>query len=111
MKRSYTYLFLLTILVACAQLGLVAPQTFDEKLTASLSTVTALRDSTLMLINAKKISSDDAQHVQDQLNNARSGIDVARTMSKNDPTGAATKLTSIHAALVALQTYLASKEK
>jgi len=90
-------------------LGLPVAVTFDEKLTAATSTVTALRDSTTSLLDAKKISSDDAQHIQDQLRNARAGLDIARGMGKVDPASANAKLTAVHTALMALQSYLDSK--
>lgn len=108
MKRTYVvYLFLL--LAACAQLGLLAPQTLDEKITASVSTVTALRDVTTSLLNARKISSDDAQHIGDQLANARAGIDIVRSMKLSDPTAATAKLTTITTTLTALRAYLVAK--
>jgi len=62
-------------------------------------------------LEAKKISSDDAQHVLDQLRNARVGLDIARLMSKTDPAAATAKVTAVHTGLVALQQYLKSKER
>ena len=59
-------------LTGCAELGLVAPQSFEEKLTAGLASVTASRDTTTSLLEAKKISSDDAQHVAAELVSHRS---------------------------------------
>jgi hypothetical protein len=108
---SAAWLFVLGLLVACAELGLVAPQSFEEKLTAGLASVTAARDTTTALLEAKKISSDDAQHVLDQLRNARAGLDIASMMSKADPAAAAQKVTAIHTGLVAVQQYLKSKER
>jgi hypothetical protein len=99
----------LAVLVGCTTLGLPTAQTFDEKLIAAVSTVTAAREATTTLLNAKKLSSDDAEHILDQLRNARAGLDIARGMAKGDPVAADAKLTTIRTALIALQAYLASK--
>src|SRR5947199_352402 len=77
--------------VACAQLGLPTAKTFDEQLTASVSSLTAAREATTALLNTKKISSEDAEHVLDQLRNARQGLDLARTMALQNPAGANAK--------------------
>jgi hypothetical protein len=108
--RLSTWLLVMGLVAACAELGLVAPQSFEEKLTAGLASVTAARETTTALLEAKKISSDDAQHIQDQLRNARAGLDIARAMGRTDPAAATAKVTAIHTGLVALQSYLAARE-
>lgn len=109
--RPATWLFVMVLVAACAQLGLLVPQSFEEKLTAGVASVEAARNTTTALLDARKITSDDAQHIQDQLRNARAGLDVARAMGRTDQTAADAKLTAIQAGLKALQAYLASKEK
>lgn len=105
-----TFVALILSLTACAQLGLPTATTFNEKLAAGYSSVTAVRSSATTLLVAKKISSDDAQNIQTQADTARAGLDVARTISKTDQTAANARLTAIRTVLTALSTYLASRQ-
>jgi hypothetical protein len=90
----------------CAQSGgLLTPQTANERIAAAQARVTATQ-----LLQAKKISSDDAANVLKQTDAAREGIDVARTLSATDPAGASSRLQTTLAILTALQTYLASRQ-
>lgn len=111
MKRLSQYMLaiLLSLASACAQLGLPTAQTFNEKLAAGYSSVTAVRDTATTLLVAKKISPDDAQNVQNQADNARAGLDIARSAHAVNATAADAKLTQVMAALTALQSYLAKK--
>ncbi len=115
MKRlnPYTYVMALlcALLVACAQLGLPTPDTMNEKIAAAQVSVTQLRTSATQLLQAGKISSSDATNVLTTTDAARAGIDVARTVSAQDPAAAQAKLTATVAVLSALQVYLASKQK
>jgi len=108
--RKYAGLFLLYFVAACAQLGLQTPQTPDQKVAAGYATAAAINQSATALLNAKKISSDDAQHVLDSTRSARSGIDIARTMAKTDPKAADAKLQAQIAILNALNAYLATHQ-
>lgn len=112
MKTSpHPLAFLAVVLLAgCAALGLSTPQTFNQKLLGGYSTVTEVRSDATVLVGAGKLSPDDAQNVQDQATNLRAGLDVARTVSKTDPTAAVGKLTATITALTALQAYLATKK-
>ena len=101
---------ILMILTACATLGLPTADSFNERLAVGYTTITTVRESATVLLQAQKISKPDAQNVLDQTNNARTGLDVARSMSKTDMTAADAKLNAIRAALVALQAYLTTKE-
>ena len=103
-------LFVLALLVGCAQLGLPTPATTNERIAAAQASVTQARATATQLLQAKKISSDDAQNVLKQTDAAREGIDLVRTMSAADPAGANNRLTQIVAVLTALQAYLATKE-
>lgn len=100
----------ISFLPACAQLGIAAPETFNQKLAVGYITVTAVRETATKLVVAKKLNPDDAQNVQNQADTARAGLDVARDMFKATPVVADNKLTSVTTALRALQTYLASKQ-
>jgi hypothetical protein len=102
-------LLLLSMATSCAQLGLPTAQTFNQKLAVGYGTVTTARNTAATLLTAGKITADDAQNVQNQADNIRAGLDIARQMNKTDPTGAGTKLDATIAALQLLQTYLTSK--
>ena len=110
-QRTFLWLIAVLLLVGCETLGIPKPESFKEKLAFGYATVTSVRQSATTLLTAKKISADDAQHVQDQANNARTGLDVARGLEKTDPKAADAKLTAIRTALTALQAYLVSREK
>lgn len=94
-------------LVACQQLGVPSPETFNQKLAVAYTSVTAVRTTATQLLAARKISPDDAENVNASADVARAGLDVARRTS--DPAAANAKLTAAVAALTALQTYLATK--
>lgn len=107
MMKRLCYLFLL-LAVGCATLGLPTPQSFNERLLAAYTGVTAVRDGGDKLIVARKISSADAENVQKQADNVRQGLDLAASMK--DPVLAANKLNTTVAILTALQTYQAYLE-
>ena len=111
MKARYTpfYAALLVMLTACATLGVSAPQTFNERLAAGYSTVTAARVTTATLLTSGKLSKDDAQNVQSQLGNARTGLDLARQIHATDPAAGDAKIDAVVTALTALQAYLNTK--
>ncbi len=109
--RKYLAILLLSMsfLPACAQLGVPTADTFNQKLAVAIGSVTAVRESATTLLKAQKITADDAQNVQDSANSARTGIEVARTLSKANMAAADNKLTAVSTALQALQAYLATK--
>ena len=110
--RKYAATFLLLFIVAaCAQLGLETPQTPEQKVAAGYATATAINQSATSLLNAKKISSADAQHVLDSTRNARAGLDIAKTIAKVDPKAADAKIQTQLAILNALNSYIASRGK
>lgn len=113
MKIAQRYAAILLILMAagCSNLGLPSPQTFNQKIAVAIGSVTAVRNSATTLLVAKKITVADAENVQTAANNARAGIDVARTIEASDPVGANSKLTAVTTVLTALQGYLAEKGK
>lgn len=110
LKHWYA-IFFAFLLVACAQLGIPAPETFNERLAAGYGTVAQVRVTATTLLDAKKITSDDAQNVLAATDAARQGLDVARSLSKTDLTAAEGKVTAIRATLTALSGYLATRAK
>ncbi len=108
-SRNYLVLLLFAGLVACAQVGLPNADTFNQKLAVAYSAVTQVRTTATTLLQAKKISADDAQNVNNQADHARAGLDIARAVSKTDLTAADAKLTAVHTVLTALSAYLATK--
>ena len=105
-----TFVALILSLTACAQLGIPTATTFQERLTAGYALNAEVRTSAVTLLNAKRITADDGQHVLEQTNNARQGLDVARSIARSDVKTADGKLTAVRTALVALQSYLAARK-
>jgi hypothetical protein len=112
-RQPYSLLlpFLLLVLSSCSLLGVATPQTFNERLGAGYSTVTASRDATATLLSSGKLSASDAQNVQDQLNTARTGLDLARQVHATNPPAGDAKLDAVVTGLTALQAYLQSRTK
>lgn len=103
------YAFLLCALTACSLLGVATPQTFNERLGAGYTTLTGARDATATLLSSGKLSASDAQNVQDQLNTARTGLDLARQVHATNPPAGDAKLDAVVTGLTALQAYLRSR--
>jgi hypothetical protein len=110
MHRLYCLPALLLLLSACAQLGLQSPQNFSDRLAAGYVTVTAARDTTATLLSSGKITAADAQNVQQQADNARSGLDIARQVHETNPAAGDDKLAAILTGLNALSRYLNSRK-
>jgi hypothetical protein len=110
--RKLSFLPILLVLVlGCAQLGVPAPQTFNEKAAAALITVTGARETTLTLLQAGKISADDAQNIQSQADTLRQGIEVARSIRAMTPDVADDRLAATITALNALTAYLEARKQ
>lgn len=103
------YGLLIVLLTACATLGIDSPRTFNERLAAGYASVTAARDTTATLLTSGRLSAGDAQNVQSQLDNARTGLDLARQIHATDPVGGDAKIDAVVTALTALQAYLSTK--
>lgn len=99
----------MTLAVGCAQLGLTAPKTFNEKALAAALTVEQVQKTTTTLLKVDKISQADAENVLKATDAAVAGIAVARSYAKTDPTAGTTKLDAAIAALTLVQTYLATQ--
>lgn len=105
-------------LTGCQSLGLPTPQTFEEKLAAGYTSVTAVRGGALTYLQSveakgdpakSKAAADDAANIQAQADDARKGLDVARGLKAVDFKSADARLTSTLAVLTALQTYLEAR--
>ena len=100
----------LLLLGACAYLGQPTPETFNERAAAAYASVTAVRQTALTLLQTGNITPADAQNVQEGADNAREGIDVARSIAVTNPGQAENRLTAAVVALNALNAYLASQQ-
>lgn len=114
LTRRLTILITVTALLfgvaSCETLGLPKPETLSQQLATSYGTVSSVRQSATTLLQAGKISADDAAHVQAQADNVRAGLDIARSIGRTDPKAGQDKLTAVRTGLVGLQHYLVAKE-
>ena len=94
------------MLTGCAQLGVQAPKTFNEKAYAAALTIDSVQKQTSTLLKANKISPGDAENVLKAADVATEGIKVARTYATTAPTTANSKLDAAVAGLAALTAYL-----
>lgn len=106
-----TFMAILLLLPGCETLGIQQPTTFNEKAAAVLGTITTVRTTATTLLNEKKISADDGQNVLQATDNARAGLDVARSIAKSNPAAANARIDAIRSSLTALQSYLATRSK
>lgn len=112
MKRALKIPFLLAVmlLAGCQFLGQPTPETFRERAAVALTTVTAVRQTALTLLQAGKITPDDAQSVQGGADQARAGIEVARQIEATNPQAAENRLSAAITGLTALEAYLRSRQ-
>lgn len=112
-KRMYMAVCVMAMLVmtACAALGVPKPETWNQRVVAAYSSVTAARETATILVNRDKLSAADAQNVQNTLNEARKGIEVAEALYKLKPADGEDKLVSTLRILQAAQAYLAGVQK
>lgn len=109
--KHFLCMALAIALVACAGLGIPDTDTFNKKAAVAITSVEAVRQTAFVMLTAGKISSMDAQNVQNQADNARAGIEIARQMSASTPDlpAANARLTVAITTLTALQQYLDTK--
>lgn len=108
--QRISLLFFISILVACASLGLPTATTFNERALTAAATITEVTKTTSVLLQADKITPDDASNIQGQIHNAEQAITVARSLAKTDIAAADNRMTAIIAGLTALQAYLGSQK-
>lgn len=104
MRKYYYYLFIIPLLMACAELGLAPADTFEKKLAYAYGTYTAVQQSAASALAAKEITKADAQQVLTLGDQARALLDAAKVVG--DPTEAQNKLLLATQILQQLQTYL-----
>lgn len=111
MKLLQNFIFTVAMIVAggCAQLGLPTASTFNQQAAVVLGSITTARQTAVTLLDEKRITVEDARNVQEQADNARAALGVARTLYATDPKAAHTKLEATAAGLRVLQTYLTTK--
>lgn len=109
-QLRYFLLAVVFALAACAQLGLNTPDTTAERIAAAKATATQVVTTTTTLLNAKAISSLDAENALRVTDAAMGGITTVQTLLVQDPVAANQRLAMITATLGAVQVYLASKQ-
>lgn len=97
-------------LPACAQLGLVAPQTLDQRIVAGYITVKGVLDTSLVLLKAKKISPEDAKGIIAQADLAKESLDLARELMLIDTSASENKAVMALNIITALEAYLEKKK-
>ena len=114
------YLILVVLLLGgCAALGLQTADTFNQKLAYAYGQVTAARKGATAVINAQCVDPKaagcqaavaDGKHIQSMADEARTGLDQAKTFAAaGNLTQANVQLQLESAALTALSTYLTAK--
>jgi hypothetical protein len=99
------------LLIGCSTMGVPAPQTFNQRAAAAITSVTSVRQTATVLLQAGKLTAEDARNVQAQADNAMAAIAIARNVSTTDPAGGQTKLTAALTILQALDAYLTSRSQ
>jgi hypothetical protein len=108
--RNYAALaFACWLLTACTALGIVKPESFDERLAAAYTLNTAIREGVDASLNAGALSSDEAQHALEDTRSARTALDGVRTLAGNDPATAEGRLALLESSLQALRSRLIAK--
>lgn len=96
-------------MAGCAQMGIAMPQTFNERLAAGYTTATAGVQGVDALLKAKKITAAEAAQTLAKLDEAKAGLDAARSLRGTNPLAAQDRLSATLMVLQAMQAYLASK--
>lgn len=108
---AVTALYITFLLLAgCASLGVPTATTFNEKAAGAITTVTGARQTNLTLLQAHKLTPDDAENINAQADNLRKGIDVARSIHDTQPAAGDDKLAATITALTALTAYLEQRK-
>lgn len=102
---------LCVVLCGCTMLGVPTPKTFNQRALAAQEGATGAVATSTVLLNARKIGSDDAENIQQQADNVTEGVKIARQVHALDPKAGDDKLASVETILTALEAYLAAREK
>lgn len=108
--RKLAIVPLLLILTACASLGVPAPQTFNQRAAAAVTAVNTASQTTLTLLQARKITPDQSDRYIDRTEEAQKSINLARALHATDPSAAEDRLALVIAALQILTAELEQRK-
>jgi hypothetical protein len=103
--KSIAAALLITVLLGCQ----TTPKTFNEGMVTTLGSLRGFTQVNLTALQARKISPDDSEHIQKELDNLKFGADVARRVHSTDPVAGEEKLKAVDIAFEATRTYLCKR--
>ena len=111
MKPRYAafYALVLVLLSACASLGLEAPRSLSDRIAYVTAGADAVVVSATNALNARAISSTDAQYIA--TTGRQLSVLLAAASADPDPRSAEGRLQLAEGVLRQLQAYIASKQK
>lgn len=104
--KQLSILCLIWLLGACASLGLVPAETFEQKLAYAYGTHTAVMQAAADALIAKEIDADEGAQVLKLADESRALLDAARSLQGIDPGAATNRLVLATTILTQLQSYL-----
>lgn len=108
--KIYWAVALLTLLMGCQQLGLVQPDTFQQKLAYAYGVHAAVLQTAASAVTTKAMTPADGKHVLSLADESRALLDTANVAAvSGDPTLANNKLLLATSILTQLQQYLRTK--
>ena len=99
----------LSLITACASLGLAPADSFDARLAYAYGTHTAVLQAASAAVNAGTLTPKDGEAVLTLAQQSRTLLDSARAVESTDPSTAAGRLTLAASILTQLQTFLQSR--
>lgn len=101
------YVLIALVITACS---LFPAKTFNEKYATGVSTATAALKTTDQLLNAGKLTPQDASNIEKQIDNVKEALDLAKTTYATDQSTGGNKLASALTALQGISTYLTQQQ-
>lgn len=109
---AITVLYIAYLIAGCAQLGLEAPQSFEERLAYAVTQNAAARQAAANALNAGDIGKADAEYVLKTTDSGRELLDAAKVASgAGDIKTAEGRLSLATNVLTELQAYLRRSKK
>lgn len=99
------------MVAACSVVGVPAPKSFNDRVAAAVSSITTVRQTTIVLLERDKITAKDAQNIQNTANQARDGLEVARELYRIQPRSGEERLEATIRILESLQRYVDKRAK